>query len=87
MNINVGDYLMTTYEINLYDMYCLEDEKKENWVFNIKPFEIFEICKIYHDNWYLIYMFDKEENDFGRYYIKKKDLKGRCVKLKVEEVY
>lgn len=86
MNINVGDYLLATDEINLYDMYCLEDEKEKNWVFNIKPFEIFEIYKLYHDDWYLIYMFDKEENDFGKYYIKKEDLKGKCVKLKVEEV-
>lgn len=86
MNINVDDYLMAIDEINLYDMYWLENEKEENWVFDIKPFEIFEIYKIYNDDWYLIYMFDKEKNDFAKYYIKKEDLKGRSVKLKVEEI-
>lgn len=77
MNINVGDYLLTTDTIEVEDKY-------NNIEIYLKAFTIFVVLRI-DENLYEICISD-EENWFKWCYVSEDELKGRCVKLKVEEV-
>lgn len=73
MNINVGDYLMATDRIKYVNNYI------------INPFQIFKIVDI--DNYNLKYKVKLYCNSSIKHVdVNFEDLKGRCVKLKVEEV-
>lgn len=77
MNINVGDYLLVTNTIEVEDKYS--DMKRY-----LKAFSIFVIVSI-NEDLYEICISDNEDW-FKWYYVKKEELKDRCVKLKVEEI-
>ena len=77
MNINVGDYLLSTDVIKIEDKY-------KNIEKYLKAFTIFSIVSI-NENLYEICIGD-DENWYEWHYVSKEELKGRCVKLKVDEV-